>query len=508
MTEAEARRLLLVRAVEREDSDFAIFTSEDRQQATAAGLAGSGLNGSHNRKDSDERFLVARSDFAFARLATRAPAIAQIEGRMRWPAWIGWALPCLALVLGVATNEIGDADRLNIIAFPLLSMIAWNVAVYLALLVEQLRRLRRGGARGDRQGALATLMRWFVGRAQPARGDRGVTGRAIRQFVADWLVASSALNQSRFRRTLHLSAAALAAGVLVGMYGRALGVEYRAGWESTFIDAETLSRFVHLILGPASALTGVPLPSVDQLEAIRWDRPRNGENAGPWIHLFATTAALFIIAPRLLLAACEASQAWWLTRRLPVPGAEDFYVRRLLRDAKDVGSLVRVVPYSFHLPSSTEQRLQTLLKALLGDRAQVAMDAPVAFGADEAWLSALSLDPETDHLLVLFNLSATPEAETHGDFIAQLKARIVTERAGFPLTVIVDESAYRQRLNGQIGSDQRLQARRAAWRAVISRVGVVELSADLSRDDESALLAKLESVMMKDPTLTNRGRAQ
>ncbi len=417
--------------------------------------------------------------------------------------WFGWALPCAALLLGLATNEISDGNRLNIIAFPLLSMIVWNVLVYLALAAMPLRRLGRADPLRETRASLSVITDWLVRRTRPAKSDGAVVRRAMHQFVVDWSAASSSLYQARLRRTLHLSAAALAAGVLIGMYVRALGVEYRAGWESTFVDAKTLRHFLNIVLGPASALIGVSLPDVAQLEAIRWDRPENGGAAGDWIHLFATTAAIFIIVPRLLLAGWEAAHAWRLARRLPVPGADDFYVRRLLRDARDVGSLVRIVPYSFRLSAEVEQRLKALLRALLGDRARVTIDTSVAFGAEDAWLNDFSLDPETDHVIVLFNLSATPEAETHGDFVARLKARIDKQRAGTPLTVLVEESAYRQRLAGQSGSAERLEARRSAWNAVISRAGVIELPADLVSDDESALLAKLESVMMKDPRLAS-----
>jgi hypothetical protein len=89
--------------------------------------------------------------------------------------------------------------------------------------------------------------------------------------------------------------------------------------------------------------------------------------------------------------------------------------------------------------------------------------------------------------MVLFNLSATPEAETHGDLITRLKARIAQGRGGPALGVIVDESAYRQRLAGQAGSAQRLEARRLAWSAVLGRAGVTELAVDLASDDEAAL---------------------
>jgi hypothetical protein len=180
-------------------------------------------------------------------------------------------------------------------------------------------------------------------------------------------------------------------------------------------------------------------------------------------------------------------------------------VRRLLRDARDVGALVRVIPYSFRLPPEAEQRLKGLLTGVLGNRARVSVEAPIAFGSEAEWLGALTLDPETDHLLLLFNLSATPETETHGDVVAGLQRRIAAGRGGPALTVIVDEAAYRQRLAGQAGSAQRLEARRLAWNSVLGRAGVTELVIDLASDDEGALMRRLEGALMHGPALVPAG---
>jgi hypothetical protein len=106
---------------------------------------------------------------------------------------------------------------------------------------------------------------------------------------------------------------------------------------------------------------------------------------------------------------------------------------------------------------------------------------------------------------MLFNLSATPEAETHGDLVARLKTRLEKGRGGPALTVVVDESAYRGRLAGQAGSGGRLEARRLAWNAVLARAGVTEAAVDLAGPDEAALLRQLEGALMHGPALTTAG---
>jgi hypothetical protein len=372
-------------------------------------------------------------------------------------------------------------------------MLAWNAAVYALLLAGALRRaFFRGGAPARPNPAARLLERW----AQPGErvsGAQPALAAALGRFARDWVRFSSRLTYARASRTLHVAAAALAAGVLLGMYLRALGIEYRAGWESTFVGAETLHRLLALALGPASALTGIALPGPEQLQALRWSAGP-GENAARWIHLHATTAALFIIGPRLALAAWHAVRALRLGRRFPVPGREDFYIRRLLRNAEGQGSLVRIVPYAFHPPLATTRKLERLLADLLGDKARIVFDPPVGYGEEDEWLAAAGPErEEADQWVALFNLASTPEAENHGAFAAGLAAG----SGGAGLAVLLDESAYRARLAGQGGAEGRLAARRSAWAAMLGAAGLAPLSLDLEEGEPTALARTLEAALVE-----------
>lgn len=503
MDEDAARRLLLVRAIESEDTAESLLTREDRHYASGAALAhapASEAEGAPRRsRSADEAFLARRSDYALSRLEPRYPAIGQACRAARWPAWIGWALPLAALALGIVSNEI-DGRRLNIVAFPLIGMIAWNLATYLVLLTGLVRRLVPGGRHPARPNPLARLLERGAVRVQGQPGAQPL-GRALRRFAGDWLHFSSRLNYSRASRTLHVSAALLALGVLTGMYWRALGLEYRAGWESTYFDAGTLHGLIALVLGPASALTGIVLPDPAGLEALRWRGDGGGgENAGPWIHLYATTAFLFIIGPRLALAAWHGLRAARLRRRFPVPGPEDFYVRRLLRSASGGGSLVRVIPYSFHPPERSQRQLQRLLADVLGEKTRVTVDPPIPYGGEDEWLAAADPAAEgADHLVVLFNLSATPEAENHGALVAGIQRRLAQARGGAGLAVLLDESAYRQRLAGQGGADARVDTRRQAWETMLGHQHVKPLALDLDAENAAALARPLEGALLQPP---------
>lgn len=502
MTEDDARNLLLVRAVEIEDRDEALLTREDRIQANAAGLAAS--SGQRDGKRADERFLAGRSGFAATRLTTRHPLAATVLRHSRWPAWLGWAVPLAALVLGLFTNEIGSGKRLNIIAFPLIGMFAWNLAVYLALAAQTvLAPFRRGRRRSDdgravREGWLARLA--ALGRRRIAGQDS--LSRALARFAEDWGRASARIGRVRGAAILHLGAALFAVGVIAGMYLRGLGVEYRAGWESTFLGPAAVHGLVTTLLAPASALTGVPLPDVERIADLRWPGPiGGGENATPWIHLFAVTSAAIIVVPRLLLASLTALNAARLRRTFPVPGREDFYVRRLLRSVRGGASEVRVTPYAFTPGAEARRNLATLLERALGEGARVGFDAPVPYGGEEAWLAGASLAPATDHHLVLFNLSSTPEQENHGAFVADLARRLAEARHGTALGVVLDDSAYRQRLGTQAGAQERLDARLAAWRGVLAPRIPLMLDLHGETGGDAAVARRLEAALIADPEL-------
>ena len=493
MNEDGARLLAMVRAIEAEDTAETLLTREDRSYATGAALAElSPGDGGRAARRRDQLFLERRSALAFHRLAARYPAVVQAERRARWPGWVDWVLPLAALFLGVASNAI-DGRRLSIIAFPMLGMLLWNLAVYVLLALQGLRRLAPS-RRASHPHKLTGLIQRITGAARAAASAQQPLGSALGRYLRDWLSWSAPLTNSRAARVLHLSAAALAAGLLIGMYWRALGTEYRAGWESTLLGPQTVHALVQFMLWPASLLTGISLPDLSRVAALRWGAGSPGENAGPWLHLYAATAFLFIIGPRLVLAAFTALRAARLKRRFPVPGQDDFYIRRLLRSVRGGATIVRVIPYSFNPPEKTQRQLERLLSDVLGEKTKMMLEAPIPYGAEDEWLAQFHLrDGDTDHLVILFNLSATPEGENQGALVSGVRRRIAEAKSGAGLTVLLDESAMRQRLGD--GVEPRIQSRRGAWEAMPRQHHAAPLSLDL--DAEPASLARpLESALL------------
>lgn len=309
------------------------------------------------------------------------------------PPRLAWALPLAlgaGLLLGAAGDALGPGHRLNLLDPPLIGLLLWNLLVYAVLL------------------------------ARPTGPNR-------------WAVV------------LHAGAGALALGALASMYLRGLAFEYRAGWESTFLDAADVHRIVTLLFTPAAWLTGLPLPGVGEIEALRVDRGP-GENAGRWIHLYAVTVLAVVVLPRALLAA-------WAARRRPARAAAT--------------SEAHVVPYSYRVPGAFMPALRAAVERSFGAPVALRLAEPVPLGGEEA-LDAVLAGPAPTARVALFPLTATPEAESHGAFLAALRARSPR------LLVLVDESGFAQRFD----SLRRAQ-RREAWRRALQAQDLEPVFVDL-----------------------------
>ncbi|MGB0129327.1 MAG: DUF2868 domain-containing protein, partial [Rhodocyclaceae bacterium] len=403
-------------------------------------------------------------------------------------------------VLGLASNELNGGRHINIVFFPLLGMLAWNLTVYLLLAAKVLRRAPadRHSLLGDHplRRVVAVFTRPVFAVSEDAEVKENAALRAgLERFGRDWLMLGAPLWAARAARNLHLSAAALALGAVAGMYIRGLGLEYLAGWESTFLGEGALAAMLGVVLGPAAAVSGIPLPDAAHLATIRWGAGQTGESAAPGIHHYAVTAAMFIVLPRFTLAVATWLRERRLGKAFPLPPPSDAYFRRLLSGARSEGATVLVVTYSYHLAEAARNHLRDLLGDLLGRRTRITFADPIAYGAEEEYLAAAARrsDSPPDWLFVVFSLAATPEAENHGVLIAGLRSQ---ERAGKTMrrvVALVDESGYRRRLDGEAGADTRLAQRRSTWQAILGTGQMITL--DLSQPASETTRAALEAAL-------------
>ncbi len=477
MNESAARATLLVRAYERAPSPH--WSDADRDWATqaAAHIVGEGAG--------DDAFIARRAALAVERLSERDPAVARLLAAVTWRPWIGHALAAAALALGLAVDAIGAQGRVNLLAPPLLGLLAWNVFVYLLIATRGFARLARRSRRALSPLA-AAVARFAHALADPALRLGGSAGGT---FLSDWAHASRRLTAARAGRVLHVAAIAFALGTLASLYLRGIAFEYRAGWESTFLDAPQVHALLAAVLGPASRLTGIALPDAAALAALRFPESA-GAIAAPWLHLYAATIALAVLLPRLALALADRwIEARW-TRRFRLPLDETYY-RRLTRTLRATSERVRVLPYSVQLSPQAALGLNALLAKTLGAKTVVEIAPATPFG-DEDRVDAKQLAqpaPDVTVAAPLFALAATPEPENHGAFVARVREVLAP---GTRLVALIDESSFARQFGA---ASARAIERRDGWRRMLDAHGCPAVFADLERPDATAAGLQLSAAL-------------
>ncbi|MBS0444753.1 MAG: DUF2868 domain-containing protein [Proteobacteria bacterium] len=484
MDEDQARAVIALQAYETLHPPSPLWTDDDAGWATRAALQEPDAAGLP-----PEVYLARRARHALQRLAPREPGLRRWLARRLWrPQWIV-VTAIAAFVLGIAADTIGSGQRIDLLSPPLWGVMAWNACVYLAALAFLLAHLARRHAAAP--GPLRRVVERGLRRGLPAQDD------ASRRFAGLWLRASAPLSAQRAALLMHVGAAALALGLIAGMYARGLVLDYRAAWESTFLSAETVHAGLALLLGPASAATGIALPDVAGIAAMQTVHGSTtpGASAAPWIHLLATTLLGFVVLPRWVLALIAGTRARYLARRHALP-LDDPYFQRLLRAQRGDAARVVVLPYAQTPGAQAALNLRTLLAASLGDTMTLRIAATIPHGAEDD--AVLDVAADTTLAIALFDLAATPEAENQGRFIARSAAALP---AGAATMVLVDEAAFVRRF-GRTGD--RLPQRRAAWRQLVEPLGGEPVFADLdsASSDRTALQAALAAPLRIDAAAT------
>ena len=467
MTEDEARRVLLVQAHEPalqpdaaagDPALLRLWSAEDRAWATRQALSAVG------EQAKPEPFVIARAGAALQRLLPRSPQAQRWLDRRLWhPAWMSVAL-VLGFVAGLVADELGPPQRVNLLAPAVWAVVAWNLAVYLALLLPM-----------PGHGLRSWLARWVQ--------------RSGEHFALLWARHAAPLTGQRVALVLHLAAAALALGLIAGLYLRGLVLDYRIGWQSTFVDAPVVQAVLGVLLAPASALTGISLPDVAPLRLAPGQQA--SASAAPWIHLLAATLALVVVLPRAVLALLAWVRARHRMRHFKLPLDTPYFegLHPLMRPG--LSPLLRLLwaapadapPLSlFGQPVTALRETLTLVRSEEGDALQLLplpADLPAAMAPSQPgpwWRSWLGGDGQAqpalrdgiDAVLLLARAGETPPPWL--DELAR------------PVVVLVDSpEAEPPRLS--------LQARHQGWLA------------------EGRLLQALEAALPGDPRLPRLRRA-
>lgn len=292
-----------------------------------------------------------------------------------------------------------------------------------------------------------------------------VLSAALTGFLREWSALSARLNRARLSRTVHLSAAAFAVGAMLSLYARGFLSEYRAGWESTFLDASQVHAVLSILFAPAQALFQIEGFSIADIESLRYSNPPSAAGGARWVYLYGATLLLLVVLPRLVLSAFAHFRARRLKSHFPIDLGEPYFRKLSGQAGGNAGpAVLRVLPYSFTIDEARDKGLAQLATMLYGEQGRV-MLRPLSQYGDEpaAALQGVTLDdPTVAVTAVLFNLAATPEKENHGAFLEHL-----LRSSARGIAALVDESGLAER-----SDPQRLAQRVTLWQEFCSFHGV------------------------------------
>lgn len=468
MRAAVLRNVLLIQAIEETDSAGELLSLADRSEATreavkdASGLQHAFAGGRLSR--TAERVMAARAERLRSKLRVRAPIVDQLLHPAHAPAWIAQALFVTGIILGLLLALLDGMGHVEILAWPLVGLILWNLFVYVRAATGASRRRSIAGAVYTR----LTLRHARRLIAQSAKFHAALTD-ALERFVAEWGRVAAPLLAQQGRRLFHIGALCVVVGLVLGWCLRVFLFHDEAGWESNFLGPRVVLWFVHLLYGPAAAILGAALPaSTEQIEALRFTAINPARDTSGWLHLLAATAGLYIVIPRII--ALTLSSARWLrfSHGLVPPRALLPYARGVLLNVTDLGAgVASVTPYAFTPDHYTLDGLESVLAAAVGSAVLLDVRPSIPYGA-----KIEDTPTASDWVVLLCSLASTPDAHAQGALFVACRDRLLEGRTHAPLLIAVDESPLIESFGESPLAGAKLAERRREWMEFVSDYGL------------------------------------
>jgi hypothetical protein len=315
LDEASGRRVVLAQAIEDHDPEHRLISQTEREQIDRQSLDAARPAQEGAGVATLARVLRRRADLVLQAAGQRDRHLVALQDPSIGERWITAGLPLGALLLGVFTDQIANPHQVNLLSKPLLLLLAWNLVVYLLLLAGLLLARRRGVPRAR----FTPLRQWLASLRGRRRRSGHVRSDVTAAFLTRWHGLTTALYGQRIVRVMHLSAAAWALGVALSLFFGGFLASYVVQWESTFLTASDVHRFLSLLFLPVTALfpdAAFSLADIRSLHAVgATGLPVDAESnvtGRRWVFLYTVLLAQVVVLPRLLLAAA----AFWRERRL------------------------------------------------------------------------------------------------------------------------------------------------------------------------------------------------
>lgn len=315
MDEVSARRVVLAQAIETADLQGRLVSQVEREQIDRQAIEAAGPAGEVPGAAAITQFLKSRAALVLQIAGNRDRAVAALQERSSTERWITAGLPLAALALGIFTDQIANPHQVNLLSKPLLLLLLWNVAVYLVLFVNFLLARRRGAGRPR----FAPLREWLANHRDWRRRPGHLRTEVTAAFLLRWHALTAGLYAQRMGRVMHLAAAAWALGVALSLFFGGFLASYVVQWESTFLTADGVHRFLSILFLPVTLLFPDASFSLEEVRNLRAVGPMPSPPVAEenltgrrWVLLYTMLLALVVVLPRLGLAAW----AWWRERKL------------------------------------------------------------------------------------------------------------------------------------------------------------------------------------------------
>jgi hypothetical protein len=85
-----------------------------------------------------DQFVARRAEYVLEEINKR-PSSTKFDLREpRWPILVGWLLVFLALLTGVISDHLATDRRVNVVEYPLVGLILWNLMVFVVILLRRI----------------------------------------------------------------------------------------------------------------------------------------------------------------------------------------------------------------------------------------------------------------------------------------------------------------------------------------------------------------------------------
>ncbi len=476
MTEDKLIKVVMVWSCEEEDPKGQFLSMHERQQASRLASAEVIKESSQIPRFLEEELVLSRAQHLTTVLESQC-SILQTARRLtqiRFPIFV---IVTFAILGGLLSDPIGLKGHINLLHFPLLVLLIWNMTLFMWIGVKPVfQNPLTNGQPGWVLAGFSKVGLWvsqFQLRLIQCRSheEKQWIVNSLVRFFGRWRSLAGQAIRLQLQSVLHVGAASLAIGAIIGLYLRGFALEYRVNWASTFLEAEHVHSIMFMILSPAAIILGIDFPSVQTIAMLR--APAS-ENAAMWIHLWAVTCLLFIIIPRIGLA--------WAVRQKASAQLEDFvlpldepYFLRILAQYRGDGISGEVLPYQCQLDPSIIERLEGLCLEMFGNSVYVSTRPPIPYGETNYHVqvsSHMSL-----RVLVVFDVATTPEQEVHGEFLQCIQAQIEGWTSEASLLVFIYEESYRTSMD-----QQRQRERYQTWKRFTNGYGLEPIPFSVTSD--------------------------